>query len=501
MDNNVSPTMKIIIHLIVVIIGISLCSCSSGSPPGIQTSENPPPPRPVPAGYHALIDSILGDSLLSPCFVGVKIVSLDDGKVLYEQNGNKLFHPASNMKILTSATGLKTLGKDFKFETKVTSVKPARKGILGGDLYIKGSGDPLIRTEDVDSIAATISNSGIRRIKGDIVGDVSYFDSVAWGSGWMWDDEPEADEAFISPLTINDNAISVMVQPGTATGKPVHVELNPSTKYMRVINSGVTSLDTLVPPLSVTRHRGENTILVQGRISPHSPGQEFSLSMVQPELYFLTLLKESLTGHGITVDGTTRLDSARGTITLATLSHSLDSTLHQINKPSDNIAAENLLKTVAAERRGSPGATLNGLYVMKEFMTSLGIDTTAMILADGSGVSFYNLVSPGTILRLLQYEYADKQSFSHFYESLPVGGVDGTLKNRMKGTRAEGNVHEKTGTITGVSALSGYVTTLDGKSVAFSILINHFPSKLRELRDVQDRIVEILANTRLGPDR
>ena len=486
--------MKMLLQLIVTIITVIVCSCSSGRSISIRTSDTPP--RAIPASqFHTRIDSVLNDSVLSTCFIGVKIVSLDDGKTLYEQNSNKLFHPASNMKLLTTATGLKELGGDFRFVTNLLANARVRNGVLDGDLSVKASGDPLIRTEDLDSLAVAVSNSGITRITGDLIGDVSYFDSVAWGRGWMWDDEPDADEAFISPLTINDNALTILVQPGKAAGEPARVKLNPFTKYLRVINSGITSGDTMIPPLSVTRHQGENTILVRGRIAPHASAQEFMLSVYQPAMYFLTLLKETLIEHGITVEGRTRLDSARGNSTIATLSHSLDSVVFRINKASDNIAAENLLKTIAAEHGGIPGTTHNGLIIMKEYLASLGIDTTAMILEDGSGVSFYNLISPSAIVRLLQNQYADERNYGRFHESLPVAGVDGTLMNRMRGTRAEGNVHAKTGTLTGASGLSGYIRTLDGKRLAFSMLCNHFPSKVKALREAQDRVMEILANT------
>ncbi|HZY10312.1 MAG TPA: D-alanyl-D-alanine carboxypeptidase/D-alanyl-D-alanine-endopeptidase, partial [Bacteroidota bacterium] len=220
----------------------------------------------------------------------------------------------------------------------------------------------------------------------------------------------------------------------------------------------------------------------------------FSLSVWKPELYFLALLREKLLERGIKVKGNIKLDTLKGSSMLAEIVHPIDSVIHRINKISDNLAAENLLKIIAAETQSPPGTSLIGLRIVKEYLYGISIDTSKLILADGSGMSFYNVVSPDMLTQILQKQYEQKENFQRFLESLPISGVDGTLKNRMKQTRAEGNVKAKTGTITGVSALSGYVKTADDKLLAFSIMCNHHPAQISVLRDMQDKIMEILSN-------
>lgn len=441
----------------------------------------------------AQIDSILKDSLLDHCFFGIKIISLDDGKVLYELNSSKLFHPASNMKLLTSAAAINTLKHNYQFKTKLFTDGKLVNGVLHGNLYIIGSGDPLLETNDLDSLFFLLSFQGIKKITGDIVGDVSRFDTIYWGKGWMWDDEPESYSAFITPLTVNGNSIKIFVSPSKIIGYPLSIQTEPVTSFIELLNLGTTTNDTLIPLCQVTRQRGTNKIIINGRLSPDDETKEFNLSIWRPEFYFLTLLKERLKLNGVIVDGNIKLDSIRhsrkGSIFLSEISHPIDSVLHQINKNSDNLAAENLLKTIAAENLGSPGSAENGLLLIKKYLAIEGIDTSKMILADGSGVSWYNAISPDAIVQILQKQYEKKATFKRFYESLAIAGVDGTLKNRMKGIQ---NVYAKTGSLSGVSNLSGYVRTVDGKLLAFSILCNHFPGEGKILKEMQDNLIKLL---------
>lgn len=440
------------------------------------------------------IDTLLNDTSLIPCIIGVKIVSLHDGKVLYSKNNNLLYHPASNIKLLTTATALALLDSHFTFKTVVYADRAPEDGVLEGNLYIKGFGDPLFVTSDLDSLVIRIKEAGITTIEGNLIGDVTYFDDLYWGAGWMWDDEPEYYEAFITPLTINSNCVTIKVTPGQRKGDTLQYALEPPFPYFTIYNQGKTSSDTIIPPLNVTRLKHENTITINGGLSPKDAEQTFILSIWKPERYFLELLKSKLIEHGMEFDGKLFLDTVRGSFQVAEMSHPLDSVLHQINKPSDNLAAENLLKALAAEKVGTPGTANNGLMLVKSYLSSLGIDTTMMVLGDGSGLSPYNLVSPDAIVSLLQKQYENKVTFKRFLESLPIAGVDGTLKNRMKNSKAFMNVRAKTGTLLGVSTLSGYVTTADSTLLAFSIMTNHYPKELRTLRDTQDKIMELLAN-------
>ncbi len=439
------------------------------------------------------IDEFLGDSSLASSFIGIKIVSLPDGAMLYSRNADKLFHPASNLKLFTTAAALNLLDSSFRLRTEFYG---KFSGHTLSGITVRGFGDPLLSTDDLDLVARQLKARGVRGVNGDLRADVSYFDDVPWGHGWMWDDEPDADEAFISPLTVNGNAVRVTVRPGRA--RSIHAEMEPPNTYMRLANAGFQSGDTSLPPLEIKRKSGERIFHITGRMPPGSAPREFSLSVVQPEFYLLHLLRERLEARGIHVKGRmVRAKAAKGEKKIAEITRPLDSVIVQINKKSDNVAAENIVKILGASPK-PPGTWERGLSALRDFACGAGIDTAGLRLSDGSGVSMYNLATPESFIRLLKFEYASRKTYSRFYASLPIAGVDGTLHNRMHGTPGEGNVRAKTGSLTGVSSLSGYVTTGEGKLVAFSILIDHFPGEVGRLRAVQDSIMSLLALYRGG---
>ncbi|MGA9364484.1 MAG: D-alanyl-D-alanine carboxypeptidase/D-alanyl-D-alanine-endopeptidase [Bacteroidota bacterium] len=442
------------------------------------------------------VDDILADSIFIPARAGIKIVSLSDGRVLYERDSKALFHPASNLKLLTTATALHVLGKEYKFKTVVYSDSAMQNGGPPGNLYIKGFGNPDLSEKDLAWMAAQLKLRGVRRIRGDVVGDVSFFDDLFWGKGWMWDDEPSSYEAFITPLSINKNCVKVLVKPGEKIGDPVQVRLDPETKYVELKNDALTGPDTIISTIEVTRRFKErlNTVVVKGILPRNSPDREFVLSVWKPELYAVKLFQEELEREGIVVEGTARLGSVGdGLEPLVLHEWPIDSVVINLNKVSDNLSAENTLKVIAAEKYGPPGTSKNGISIVNEYLSSVGIDTSSYLMADGSGVSHYNLVNAETIVDLLSAMYSDKDLFDLFYRSLPVAGLDGTLEKRMKGTSAEGRVRAKTGTESGVSSLSGYVQAQDGNVIVFSILMQDFIGSPRLYRDAQDKIVELLA--------
>jgi D-alanyl-D-alanine carboxypeptidase/D-alanyl-D-alanine-endopeptidase (penicillin-binding protein 4) len=291
--------------------------------------------------------------------------------------------------------------------------------------------------------------------------------------------------------------MNVHVIPGRRTGDHPRVSCDPDVGLFQVVNDAVTSSDTALPELVVDRKKGENVVTLTGGMSPNAGERSFSFSVCRPEEYFLKLFRESLQEHGIRLHGSVRIDTVRGTTLLFDYESPIDSVLRHINKPSDNLAAENLLKTLGGKMKGEPGTSAKGLSSVREYLGLAGADTTLMILSDGSGLSFYNAISPRAIVALLMEQRRHGDTFASFYESLPVAGTDGTLQNRMKGTAAQGNVHAKTGSLTGVSSLSGYVTCADGTLLAVSILCNHFPFDIGTLRSKQNAIMELLAGAHL----
>lgn len=442
------------------------------------------------------VDQILADSIFIPARTAIKVVSLDKGDVLYERDSKLLMRPASNMKLLTSSSALEILGTDYVFHTVVSADSLTPDGTVHSNLYLRGTGDPDLRTEDLDTLSRQMKAIGIRSILGNIVADASYFDDLSWGEGWMWDDEPFSFEAGISALSINKNCVTVRVIPGLQPGDPVQASIDPPTGYVTLLNTARTVSDTALEPLRITRMFKDrlNVILVQGETVAKPDTVKELVTVWRPELYAATLFKEVLQKDSITVTGQPTIGiTPPSAIELAVHRWGIDTMIVRLNKESDNLSAENTLKVISVRRGGIPGSARHGLFQVNEVMASFEIDTTSYYVVDGSGVSHYNLVTAEMLVKLLQ-GMSRSQLFPLFYRSLPIAGVDGTLKTRMTNTSAEGNLRAKTGSIGGVSSLSGYVTTREGERLAFSILMQNFIWPSRLYRNAQDAIGVLLSN-------
>jgi D-alanyl-D-alanine carboxypeptidase/D-alanyl-D-alanine-endopeptidase (penicillin-binding protein 4) len=444
------------------------------------------------------IDQVLTDSTFTATAVGIKVQSLKTTEVLYDRNSRLLLHPASNMKLLTSAAGLSLLGPDFTFKTAVLADSFETHSGIVNNLFLKGYGNPDFTTADIETLAAKTARAGVRIVAQNLVADVSYFDSIYWGAGWMWDDEPDPDEMFISPLSVNKNCVTVRVIGSSDTSTSPNVSVEPSTSFVQIINESRSARDSVRERLNITRPIFErtNVIRISGELlADTSQHIQTRVSVWKPELYALHLFREALIRRGISILGNNRMGRSLEThATLALHERRLDSVLVNLNKISDNLSAENLLRTIAAERSGAPGSARAGIYLVHSFLSQLGIDTTTFLMVDGSGVSHYNLLSAEMLLHLLTEMHHHERFFPLFFESLPVAGKDGTLRTRMKGTLAEQRVHAKTGLLSGVSSLSGYVTTVDGEMLAFSMLMQNFIGSSAPARRAQDRICEILTS-------
>jgi len=442
------------------------------------------------------IDRILTDSIFVPSRASIKVVSLDKDEILYERDSELLVRPASNMKLLTSSSALITLGTDYSFRTSLLVDSLSPEGTVPGNLYFKGMGNPDLVTEDLDTLVQQLKTLGISAILGNIVADASMFDDQYWGEGWMWDDEPYSFEAGISALSVNKNCVTVRVIPGTATGDPVQAVIDPPTGYVSLLNTARTVADTALEPLSITRMFEDrlNIIVVRGEVVAKPDTVEELVTVWRPELYAATLLREILLRDSISVAGQPTIGIAPpSALELAAHRWPIDTMIVNLNKVSDNLSAESTLKTISARHGGIPGSARHGLYQVNEVMSSFGIDTTLYYVVDGSGVSHYNLVTADMLVDLLRAMSRKPDLYPLFYRSLPIAGIDGTLKTRMRATAAEGNLRAKTGSIGGVSSLSGYVTTRDGEHLAFSMLMQNFILPSRFYRAAQDTIGALLA--------
>lgn len=453
------------------------------------------------------LDDYFNDPNFSNAIWGVFVKSLKTGEIIYKRNADKLLNPASNMKLFTSAAALLLLGSEFSYETNFYVNGDLEKGVLKGDLIIQGSGDPTIsnrfyegnKTKIFEDWADTLKARGIWVIKGNIYGDDSFFDNIELGNGWNSDYESSWFAAPSGALSFNDNTLEIKVEP-SQINFPSKVSLFPFTRYVS-LTSKVTTLDeNTESTVSVVRLRGTNQIRVTGIISKDSKPIIEHVSISDPTMFFLTVLKEVLERKGIVIQGRIgNLNSAENNILPDDItplythkSVQLKKIIRELNKNSNNFYAEQLLKTIGLEIFNY-GTAENGVKACKEIFNSMGINPENMVMADGSGLSRLDLVTPKQIVNLLSFMYKSDE-FQKYYESLPIAGIDGTLINRMKKTAAENNVRAKAGYHDNVSSLSGYLKTLTGEQLVFSIIVNNYLTSSALANYIQDNVCNRLVN-------
>jgi PBP4 family serine-type D-alanyl-D-alanine carboxypeptidase len=448
-----------------------------------------------------MVEEALQDSLLARSRFGIKVVSAERGDVIFQRDSYLLFHPASNMKLFTTAAFLKLLGPDYRFRTVVAADTLALSdSVLCGNLYVRGSGDPGLTTGDLWAMVQHLKISGVRCIEGDLVLDASRFDDVHFGAGWMWDDASSRSYPPISAFIVNRNTIRVYVCPADSVGAPVDVDVQPATGFITIENNCVTSDQcdsTLLSKFNIERKwkTRENVFVLDGGLAIGTPVLEFEIEIENPIRYFGELMASLLRDAGIELSGEIVESSIPDTfqVLVEHLSPPVQFYIGRTNKDSDNLYAEALLKTLAAECRTTPASARDAIYEVRILLSEFGVDTTSVRFADGSGVSRYNLVTPETVVDFLMACYRDPEIWPEMSASLAVAGRDGTLKNRMLGTAAEGRLRAKTGTMTGVSALSGFTTTAGGETLIFSMMVEHFLSRAAMVRKIQDRIGVLLS--------
>lgn len=444
------------------------------------------------------IEAALSTPTLRGGVQAVIVQSLNDGSVWYERNPDLLLLPASNQKLITTAAALCLLGPEYRFETRlVAQAKRVRGGVINGDLYLVGGGDPFLDEAGLDNLVQQIRGAGIREVTGRLVGDGSCFPPPAYGYGWSWDDMSYYYSAPISGLNFNQNVAVVTALPGAKVGARALVRLEPASAPLRVVNQVVTAPSGNADSLDVERDLGQDLVRVRGKVAARSgstPGSRARVTVPDPALYAARRLREKLRLAGVTVRGpaTTGRQPDTDTITLAsTTSPPLSLLIERVNKPSDNLAAECLLRTIGRVKGGA-GTVATGREAILSWLKSIGAKEEGIVLRDGSGLSRMNFVTAET-LRVVLTHMASSPHKDAWLQSLPIAGVDGTLRNRMKDTAAQGNCRAKTGYVSNVSSLSGYVTTKSGTPLAFVILMNNHACRNADATAVQDKLVVALA--------
>ncbi|GBC82030.1 D-alanyl-D-alanine carboxypeptidase [bacterium HR10] len=422
---------------------------------------------------------------------GILVESLDRGRVLVQHDAHQLFTPASNVKLYTTAAALVRLGPDFRFRTSVyAQAPPDERGHLEGDVILYGRGDPNLSTRTLTggyltpfySLADQLVRAGVREIFGDIVGDESYFVGPRLGVGWEWDDLQWYYGAEVSALSVDDNFVDLIVRPGEREGEPVRVILSPPSSYLTIVNRAVTTAVGTAQQIAIERGLQDNVLEIRGTMPQESLGYRAAIAVHHPALYAAALFREALLRRGIRVHGRAvavdwkerrarPLDLSRMVELAYVESPPLREEIRVLNKISQNLHAELLLRVLGAELKGE-GSDEKGLEVIWEFLAEIGARTSGVRIRDGSGLSRLNLIAPATTVDLLRF--MDRHEYGAiFRESLPIAGTDGTLERRMRGTPAEGNVRAKTGTLAYTYTLSGYVTTVRGERLVFSVMVNH----------------------------
>lgn len=427
---------------------------------------------------------------------GVRIVSLRTGEVIYDHNSSMPMVPASNMKLITSAAAMALLEPSFTFRTVAYGMGPIQEGRLAGDLYLKGYGDPDLTGDRLVEMARELAARGLRYVEGDLVLDDSFFDSQQKGKGWKPSWDAFSFGARISALSVGYNTLKVWVRP-TQVGKAAGIQLDPDGDYHRVSNQ-VKTVEGGRSRLKVyfsKQESGAPVLVVQGQVGAATRGDFAEINVENPTFYAGGVFRKALQQEGVTFGGSLRSGvTPAGVDPLAvSFSRPLTAIVKDLNKYSVNFIAEMLLKFLGATFRGEPGTAAKGVQVVKEeFLTGkVGVSTQGMVMADGSGLSPLNRISPKMFSGLLSYMYRNYQYRPEFEASLATAGVDGTLRERMRHTPAEGLLRAKTGFINGVSSLSGYTVTRDSEPIAFSLLINGYKN-LWTAREVQDKISILL---------
>jgi D-alanyl-D-alanine carboxypeptidase/D-alanyl-D-alanine-endopeptidase (penicillin-binding protein 4) len=451
------------------------------------------------------LDLIFSDRRFADAQWGVAVYSLDRSEMLYEKNPLRLYIPASNNKILTAAVALIRLGPDYRFETRLLADGSIADGVLKGNLVVRGSGDPSISPnfESESSFAVfkewaeKLKQQSIRSISGDILGDTGAFDENKLGKGWEWDDLVEAYAAPISALQFNDNSISIDIAPGADKGSPASVRASPLSNYLTLDNRIVTGAAGSAVAIRIRSGNPIETMVLSGSIPSNGPTLNRTVAVQSPVRYYLSALRQALAEKGIDTANCEikeKRDYASPSLALLWVhaSPKLSEILKPLLKTSQNLYAETLTRALGFALLGE-GTFDKGKEIVEDTLDSMGIAKGSYSYADASGLSRLNLASADTLVRILSYMYRQR-NFESFYEALPIAGVDGTLAARLKGTKAENNLHAKTGTIANVSSISGYVRSAQGEMLAFSMIANNFLVSKDIAEKLQNRAIERLAN-------
>ncbi|MFJ6195426.1 D-alanyl-D-alanine carboxypeptidase/D-alanyl-D-alanine-endopeptidase [Micromonospora sp. NPDC092111] len=460
-------------------------------------------PTPAAVRLNATIDAVLADARLTGAQAGVVVVDATTGRTLYDRNGDRRLVPASTTKLLTSTAAMELLGPGHRFTTDVHTDGRRRAGIVSGNLYLRGGGDPTMLAADYDALAAEVAADGVRVVTGNLVADDTRYDADRLGPDWTWDDESYYYAAQVSALTVAPDTdydagnVIVHAAPATAAGTKPVVTMTPPNGYLRIDNRAET-VGVGETTISFEREHGGNTVVVTGQIAVGDPPASDWLTVWEPTGYAADVFRDALRRHGVRLLGRTVLGRATPADAAPVARHD-SMTLAELMVPflklSNNGHAEVLTKEIGRVISGA-GSWPAGLTAISEYVADTGMDTGTLRQRDGSGLSRRNLIPADEFVALLAAVRREPW-FDTWYAALPIAGnaerfVGGTLRSRMRGTPAANNVHAKTGSLTGVSSLAGYATDADGRLLAFSVVLNSYLAA--SVKGLEDQIAIALAS-------
>lgn len=438
--------------------------------------------------------------------VGVHMVSLDDDSEVFSHNADELLNPASNMKLITAAAALVTLGPEYRFDTEFLVEPELAEDGKVKTLYVRGKGDPSITTERLYGMVSELVHAGVREVQ-DIVVDESWFDAERTPPGY---DQENTDRAYMAPtgaLSLNWNAIGVYLRPGSTPGAKAVVELEPASEFFIVENSLVTgSRRARRVSVSSVPAGEKQKLVVRGQVPAERGTLTVWKKIDNPPMYFGYTLKALLTQRGVRVRGKVKpgVTPPKAKLLYVAQSDTFDIILKRLNKLSSNFVAEMLLKTMGAETRGAPGSFQKGVEAVETFLErDVGIARGTYVMKNGSGLNDANRVSARQLDKVLRFMFHRFPLAPEFLSSLPIAGKDGTLKYRFEGSDAVARLRAKTGTLESVSALSGYVQAAGGERFIFSFMVNDYPGRSGPVVQGLDALGAAVAATgsSLGPSR
>ncbi len=426
------------------------------------------------------LNKLLAAPTLRGALVGLIVQDTVRGTVLYSLNADQDFQPASNFKLIVGSASLDKLGTAFRFHTEVRAAGTIANGTLTGDLFLIGGGDAHLTADDLNAAAQAVAAAGITHVTGSVIGDATRYDDQRYPYGWDWDDVPYYYAAPVSALTLEENVYHAHMQPGNAAGTPVQLtKTAPETSAFNVVNHLTTGAAKSDDTSDIVRPWDQPRTVVLTGSYPLGAKVSGDLMPAVPDApeYAVDVFARALAAHGVTVAGAQQphggIAPAGATLVWSHDSEPMTQLMADFWWPSDNLMGELFLKEFSLANGAQRGNDSDGAKAERSWLRSIGVDPTTVTIADGSGLSNYDRVTPRDLLLILQHDW-NSANREVVLDSLPVAGVIGTLKGSYKGTPAEYNVWAKTGSINHVRTISGFLRTRRHGAVTFSFMVNNW---------------------------